>query len=168
MSRSSRRIIRLIISTVPPSKPLPSDEFHNDNDVVDISDGLITPRMALREKCQLRLPIRFDDYVMMSAEDIKRINEPKTYKDAITSPQKDRWLNAMENYGILYKRSCNVGILECYSDSDHSGDQLDAQHRAYYVYTLEEQYLGRADDKHVLLYQALKLSWLQPVKQLGR
>lgn len=90
-------------STETPSMPSPSEAFDdNDDDNVDELQNLdesleITPRMTLRDRSQLRPPTRFDDYVMVSAEVINGINEPKTYTEAMTSPQKDQWVKAMES-----------------------------------------------------------------------
>ncbi|KAI8435453.1 hypothetical protein MSG28_003756 [Choristoneura fumiferana] len=87
-----------------PGSPFYEDALDDDDDddteaprnnVDDIAE--IATRMTLWDRSKIRQPDRFEDYVMMSADDVNEINEPKTYKEAISSRHKDQWVKAMEN-----------------------------------------------------------------------
>lgn len=87
------------------SKSQGVEEDETDDEFWDLNDSVRTnPEMPeaneddrstrkLRNRSNLKLPSKFQDYVMITATDFK---EPDTFSDAINSNQRDSWKQAMD------------------------------------------------------------------------
>lgn len=53
--------------------------------------------MILRDRNNLRMPQRFEDYVMLAALDTDDGEEPSSYQEAVQGHQKEQWLRAMDS-----------------------------------------------------------------------
>lgn len=84
-----------------PGSPVYEDALDDniDNEVPENLDDIAETnnRMTLRDRNQIRPPIRFGDYAMIAADVLNGINEPNSYKEAMTSSHKDQWVKAMDS-----------------------------------------------------------------------
>lgn len=85
--------------------PEQTENEHEDSNDEQISEYDIhedeipvESRMQLRDRSQLRPPVQYDDYVLMSAANVLSSGEdPKTYQEALASPEKNQWIQAMNS-----------------------------------------------------------------------
>ena len=95
-----------------------SDRASEDNNTSSLNDEVIPERVIARDKPKrrIKLPSRFNDYDMMyyaltAAEEVE-YHEPSSYKEAMRSPEKDKWLKAMqEEIDSLYKNQTWILVL---------------------------------------------------------
>ncbi|CAA9995003.1 unnamed protein product [Nesidiocoris tenuis] len=52
---------------------------------------------VLRDRATLKKPIRFEDFVMSAVTDIEDLKEPETFKQAMNSQKKEKWIKAMQS-----------------------------------------------------------------------
>lgn len=55
----------------------------------------IPNQRCLRDRSSIRMPQRYDDFVLAAADEVNKLGEPTSYKEALSSPDKDKWLDAM-------------------------------------------------------------------------
>lgn len=82
-----------IIAPVSPHAE-PSDEEN------EIENSIQAPTRTLRDRSTISRPTRFDDFIMAAVEEVENMSkrkEPVTYKEAMDSPDKDKWIEAMRS-----------------------------------------------------------------------
>lgn len=84
----------------------------------ETNEDVVPERVIARDKPKrkIKLPAKFSDYSMLYyalaiAEEME-YHEPSSYKEAVRSPEKDKWLKAMqEEIDSLYKNQTWVLVL---------------------------------------------------------
>ena len=83
------------------------EEVNPEENLIDlnyISDENETNENARTSRRKRRLPTKFNDYIMYTQQEIKD-EEPKTYEEAIKSPDKDKWNEAMNQEVISLNKT---------------------------------------------------------------
>lgn len=70
------------------------DDGIDENQDYDDHEDVFPEQMVLRDRSSLRPPDRFKDFILNA---IMGYNEPTSHKDAIRSPEKDLWEEAMDS-----------------------------------------------------------------------
>ncbi|BET01095.1 Reverse transcriptase (RNA-dependent DNA polymerase) [Nesidiocoris tenuis] len=73
-------------------------EISEESESVDCQDDFheFSP-MKLRDRSTLRKPQRFEDYIMTLVNEIAEVKTPDTYKEAMKSENREKWIEAMNS-----------------------------------------------------------------------
>lgn len=77
-----------------------SNHFYENDEVVSDNADEASSRYSLRNRSAITAPKRYDDFIMAAAEEVEnlhKLKEPQSFKEAMESPDKLKWQEAMQN-----------------------------------------------------------------------